>query len=83
MKKVLRFTAKWCQPCKIYAPIFEKVASEIPGVAFETIDVDTGDPRVMEYGVRSIPTTIILNMGEVMDRETGVVSEQRLKQMIR
>jgi thioredoxin-like negative regulator of GroEL len=37
----------------------------------------------MEYGVRSIPTTIILNMGEVMDRETGVVSEQRLKQMIR
>jgi hypothetical protein len=59
------------------------IESVIPGVTFETIDVDKGDPRVMEYGVRSIPTTIILNMGEVMDRETGVVSEQRLKQMIK
>ena len=83
MKKVYIFKSTWCKPCKTYTPIFEKVASEIPGVNFEVIDVDSGDPRIKEYEVRNIPTTIVLNGDEIMSRQSGVILGNQLKQMIR
>lgn len=82
MKQVIRFTASWCSPCKMYAPIFEKVASEVSGAKFETIDVDSGDQRVIEYGVRNIPTTVVLEGNKVISKQTGLIREDQLKQMI-
>lgn len=82
MKQVIRFTASWCGPCKMYAPIFEKVASETSGIKFETIDVDSGDQRVIEYGVRNIPTTVILEGDKIISKQTGLIKEDQLKQMI-
>lgn len=82
MKQVIRFTAAWCGPCKMYTPIFNKVASETPGVNFETIDVDTSDPRVTEYGIRNVPTTIVLENGQVIQKQTGLIQEQQLKQLV-
>lgn len=82
MKQVIRFTASWCGPCKMYAPIFEKVASETSGIKFETIDVDSGDQRVIEYGVRNIPTTVVLEDNKVISKQTGLIKEDQLKQMI-
>ena len=46
MKQVIRFTAAWCGPCKMYAPTFERVASEVSGVNFETVDVDSTEDVV-------------------------------------
>ena len=83
MKQVIRFTASWCSPCKMYTPIFEKVASETSGIKFETIDVDSGDQRVIEYGVKNIPTTVILEGDKVISKQTGLIKEDQLKQMIR
>ena len=40
MIKVIRFTASWCGPCKMLAPIFGEVQNEVSDVMFETIDVD-------------------------------------------
>ena len=82
MKNVIRFTATWCGPCKAYAPIFEKVASETPGVNFETVDVDSGDPRIIQYGVRNVPTTVVVKGNEVLSRQSGMIVESQLKQMI-
>ena len=82
MKQVIRFTAQWCGPCKMYTPIFNKVASETSGVNFETIDVDMADPRITEYGIRNIPTTLILENGQVIQKQTGLIQEQQLRQMI-
>lgn len=82
MKQVIRFTASWCGPCKMYAPIFEKVASETSGIKFETIDVDSGDQRVIEYGIRNIPTTVILEGDKIISKQTGLIKEDQLKQMI-
>lgn len=82
MKTILRFTAGWCQPCKIYAPTFDKVASETVGVRFETVDVDSTDPRIIQYGVRNVPTTVVLNGTEVITKQAGIISEDQLKRMI-
>lgn len=82
MKQVIRFTATWCGPCKMYAPIFEKVASETPGVQFKTIDVDSGDPLIIKLGIRNVPTTVVLNGEEVISKQSGNIGETQLKQMI-
>ena len=82
MKQVIRFTASWCQPCKAYAPIFERVASETTGVQFKTIDVDSGDPLIMKFGIRNVPTTVVLKGDEVVSKQSGMIGETQLKQMI-
>ena len=82
MKQVLRFTSSWCQPCKVYAPTFEKVASQTPGVQFQTIDVDSGDPRIIEYGVRGIPTTVVIENNGTPKKISGNLSEVQLKDFI-
>jgi thiol-disulfide isomerase/thioredoxin len=82
MKQVIRFTASWCQPCKVYAPTFERVASETSGVQFKTIDVDSGDPLIIKLGIRNVPTTVVLNGEEVISKQSGNIGETQLKQMI-
>jgi len=82
MKQVIRFTATWCGPCKMYAPIFERVASETSGVQFKTIDVDSGDPLIMELGIRNVPTTVILEGDKVISKQSGMIGETQLKQLI-
>jgi thioredoxin 2 len=83
MKTVIRFTASWCGPCKVYAPTFEKIASQTPGVEFQTIDVDSGDPRIIEYGIRGIPTTVIIENNGTPKRISGNLSENQLKDFIK
>ena len=82
MKQVIRFTAAWCVPCKTYAPTFEKVASEVSGVQFKTIDVDSGDPLIMELGIRNVPTTVVLEGSQVLQRQSGNIGAEQLRQLI-
>jgi thiol-disulfide isomerase/thioredoxin len=82
MKQVIRFTSSWCQPCKAYAPTFDKVASETVGIQFKTIDVDSGDPLIIELRIRNVPTTVVLNGREVIAKQSGNIGEAQLKQMI-
>jgi len=82
MKQVIRFTAAWCGPCKMYAPTFERVASETAGVQFKTVDVDSGDPLVMELGIRNVPTTVVLENGKVVQKQSGMIGAEQLKQLI-
>jgi len=72
MVKVKRFTATWCGPCKVLAPIFEQLESEIEGVIFETVDVDEDREETMNYMVTSVPTVVIEKDGQMVQRYTGV-----------
>lgn len=82
MKQVIRFTATWCGPCKMYTPIFERVAAATAGVQFKTIDIDSGDPLIMKFGIRNVPTTVVLNGDEVVSKQSGMIGETQLKQII-
>jgi thioredoxin-like negative regulator of GroEL len=66
----------------MYAPIFERVASETTGVQFKTIDVDSGDPLIMELGIRNVPTTVILEGDKVLTKQSGMIGETQLRQLI-
>lgn len=81
MKTVIKYGAGWCGPCKMYAPTFNKVAGETSGVQFESVDVDSGDPRILEHGVRNVPTTVVIENGQVR-KQTGNMSAEQLKAFI-
>jgi len=62
MRKIIKFHADWCAPCKNYGPVFEKVTSQLNDWEIEMYDVDTpkGTEMSITYGVKSIPTTVII-----------------------
>lgn len=68
MKKFLYFTAKWCGPCQMLAPVMEEVAQEIP---VEKIDVDTNADATVMYGIMSVPTIILLKNDKEVARTVG------------
>lgn len=75
MKKILYFSALWCQPCRTLGPIIQESTRE--GVVYEKIDVDSNQELSIKYGVRNIPTLILLDeTGEVKGRKTGLQSKQ-------
>ena len=78
MKKILYFSASWCQPCKNFKPIMEQVSRELP---VQFVDVDASPQLVAEYGVRSVPTVIIINNGQVSSRQAGVLTESQIKNL--
>jgi thioredoxin-like negative regulator of GroEL len=78
MKKILAFTAIWCQPCKNFKPILEQVSREIP---VEFIDVDANPQLVAEYGIRNVPTVIVVNNGRVASKQAGVLTESQIKSL--
>ncbi len=75
---VKRFTADWCAPCRMLAPVLEQVKPQFPNVQFEIIDVDENQGEAMKYGVRSIPTVVFVKDGNEVDRFTGVRPEHQI-----
>lgn len=77
------FHADWCGPCKMQAPILEKVAQDMSGkVKIIKIDVDKNTSAANKYEVRSIPTLILFKEGEIVWRQAGVANENQLSDII-
>jgi thioredoxin 1 len=71
---LIDFWAAWCGPCKMIAPIVEELAAEYDGkVKIGKLDVDDNQQTAIKYGVRSIPTVLLLQNGEVKDTIIGAV----------
>ena len=82
MIKVIKFSASWCGPCKMLAPIFDQVKSEVSGVSFMDVDVDSNKTITSNYSVSSVPTVIIEKDGELVNRFSGVKSKLEIINLI-
>lgn len=71
MITVKRFTASWCAPCRMLAPVLKSIESEFPSVTFEVIDTEASPEEAKKYGVRSIPVVLIIKDGVVMNTIIG------------
>lgn len=77
------FWAQWCGPCRMIAPTIEELAGDYDGkVLVGKLDVDSNPEVSMQYGVRSIPTILIMKDGEVVDKHVGVASKTQLQKKI-
>ena len=66
------FWAPWCGPCRMVAPVLEKVADQYAGrVTVAKMNVDENQQTSMQYGIRSIPTVALFHNGDVVDGVMG------------
>jgi len=80
---IIDFWAVWCAPCRMIAPIMEDFASEFEGRAkVGKLDVDSNQQTAIKYGVRSIPTVLIIKNGEVVDTIIGALPKAVFKEKL-
>lgn len=80
---VVDFWAEWCGPCRMIGPIIEELSKEYDGkVTIGKVNVDHNPDISMKYGIRSIPTVLVLKNGEVVDKQVGVTTKKVLTDKI-
>ncbi|MBE5735826.1 MAG: thioredoxin [Clostridiales bacterium] len=79
---IMDFYGTWCMPCKILAPIVDKVVEE-QGIKLAKVDVDNNTELVKKFGIMSVPTLIIFKDGVEVAKSSGVVSESRILELIK
>jgi len=75
MKQILYFSATWCGPCKMLGPIMESLSGQIN---YQKIDVDNEQDLSIKYGVRNVPTLVLLENGEVVGKLSGLHQKQQI-----
>jgi thioredoxin 1 len=71
MLEVKKFSASWCGPCKTLAPTFNEVRNSFSGVSFNEYDVDDNSDIASQFGIRSVPTVLLVKDGKEVKRIVG------------
>jgi len=78
-KKILvDFYAPWCAPCKMIAPLLERLAEEEPSIEIVKVNTDKHPELMSQMGIRGIPTLLRLEDGELKNRTTGALNYTQL-----
>ena len=69
---LLDFWAEWCGPCRMLHPIMDQIKTKNPGLVIHKINVDENRETAIEFGVRSLPTVLLIKDGQEVERATGL-----------
>ena len=74
------FWAEWCGPCKMIAPVLDELATEYQGkVKIGKVNIDEHQGLAAQFGVRAIPTLLVIKNGQVAEQMVGAKSKRDLK----
>ncbi|HEY5298449.1 MAG TPA: thioredoxin [Verrucomicrobiae bacterium] len=77
---LIDFWAEWCGPCKMIAPLLDELADEYNGkIKIGKVNIDEQQALATQYGIRAIPTLLLLNKGQVAEQMVGAKSKRDLK----
>lgn len=81
---LIDFYAEWCQPCKVQSPVLLEIARECQGkLRVVKIDVDKNPEISNRYQVRSVPTLMLFRNGNLLWKNSGVLSKQQLNEIVK
>jgi len=75
-KRVLKFSASWCQPCKMLTNTLKDVQTD---VQISEIDIDENEKIVRDYNIRGVPTLIMLDGNTEIKRKSGMMAKNELE----
>ncbi|KAJ3705558.1 hypothetical protein LUZ61_009263 [Rhynchospora tenuis] len=78
---VIDFTASWCGPCRVIAPVFTEFAKKFPHVVFLKVDVDELKAVAQEWKIEAMPTFIFVKEGNEIDKFVGARKEEIQKKI--
>ncbi|MEM8563676.1 MAG: thioredoxin [Pseudomonadota bacterium] len=80
---VVDFWADWCEPCKVMMPLLEKIADEYQGAfLLAKVNADQEQAITQQFGVRSLPTVMVMQNGQPVDGFAGAQPETQVRQML-
>ena len=80
---IVDFYAEWCGPCKQLGPVLEDFAQEHPDIRVVKVNVDENSDLASRYGVKGMPTLLVIRGGQVTSRSVGLVTKEKLAEMTR
>ena len=79
---IVDFYGETCGPCKLLAPILERLESEFPFINVIKVNTDAYPNYSKEYEITGVPTLLFVKDGEIKERRMGVMHEAQLKDKI-
>ena len=79
---VVDFSAVWCGPCKMVAPVLEQLSEELTDVSFYNVDVDKNMDLAQEYKITNIPAILVMKRGQVVNSQVGFAPKDVLAEVI-
>ncbi len=79
---VVDFWAEWCGPCKMFAPVYEKVSEQYPDAVFAKVDTEDQPELAQYFGIRSIPTLMIFREQIGIYSQPGALPEPTLTDLM-
>lgn len=79
---VIDFWAEWCGPCKLVAPVLEQFLENNDDVVIGKVNIEEQKELTEKYGIKSLPTFILFEDGEITNKKVGALTEIKLRELI-